>query len=184
MSLRGHSRSALAAATTERVLIVTSGPIMLAISATAIDGFLPLEETTTTGLVTVRGVSYPITDMAHWLEQPLPDQARESRVVLCGSRGRHRGFRVDPALNLTTLDFTHLRPLPPHFMGEERTWYKGLFLYQEGVALWANPEWLLGPAVGRDSLMRLDVPAWRMEDQAGHGDAIIELEVDNAERTE
>lgn len=183
MSLRGHSRFALAAATTERVLIVTSGPIMLAISATAIDGFLPLEETTT-GLVTVRGVSYQISDLAEWLGRPLSDQARESRVVLCGSRGRHRGFRVDVALSLRTVNLAQVRPLPPHFMGEERTWYKGLFLYQEGVALWANPEWLLGPAVGRDSLMRLDAPAWRMEDQAGHGDAIIELEVDNAERTE
>lgn len=182
MSLRGHSRSALAAATTERVLIVTSGPIMLAISATAIDGFLPLEETTT-GLVTVRGVSYPISDLARWLSRPRTDQARESRVVLCGSRGRHRGFRVDQVLGLTTVDLTQIRPLPPHFMGEERTWYKGVFLYRDGVALWANPEWLVGPDVGGDPLLRRLDATGLEERRAIPSGAIIEVEAIHAERT-
>ena len=38
-----------------------------------------------------------------------------------------------------------VRPLPPHFVGEERKWFAGLFLFETSVALLMNPEWLLEP---------------------------------------
>jgi len=183
MSLRGRARSVLATGATERMLIVTSGPITLAMSATAVDGLLPLDETTAAGIATVRGVSYPISGLAEWLGLPLSDEARESRVVLCGSRGRHRGFRVDQVLGLTTVDLTQIRPLPPHFTGEERTWYKGVFLYRDGVALWANPDWLAGSDVGVGFPRGPVAATQSTEAPASRPEAVVELEVVHAERT-
>ena len=67
MSLRGQTKSVAGAGATERVLVVTSGPINLAISATAVEGILPPEEAGVADPVTLREITYPITDLARRL---------------------------------------------------------------------------------------------------------------------
>ncbi len=182
MSLRGHTKSVAGAGATERMLVVTSGPINLAISATAVEGILPPEEAGMAGPVTLREITYPITDLARRLGHAPAAAATDPRVILCGSCGRHRGFKVDQVLGLTEVDIRHIRPLPPHFAGEERTWFKGYFLYREGVALWVNPDWLIVPDPG-DEPPEPHVETTRfVEAHTRPGDEIIELEVLDAER--
>ena len=36
-----------------------------------------------------------------------------------------------------------ITPLPPHFAGVEQSWFTGLFLFRDTVALLINPGWLL-----------------------------------------
>ncbi len=183
MSLRGQTKTTAGAGATERMLVVTSGPINLAISATAVEGILPPQEAGATDAVTVRETSYPITELARRLGQPSAVAARDPRIILCGSRGHHRGFRVDQVLGLTEVEISHLRPLPPHFAGEERTWFHGYFLYHEGVALWANPDWLVGPDPGGGQPDPHAGATRLAEDHAGRTGEVIEVEVLDAEGT-
>lgn len=179
MSLRGQTRSVAGAGATERMLVVTCGPMNLAISATTVEGILPPEEAGPKGPVTVRETTYPITDLARRLGHASAAGTTAPRIILCGSRGFHRGFRVDQVLGLTEVEIRQLHPLPPHFSGEERTWFNGYFLYQEGVALWANPDWLVGPDPGgepHDGAPR--VPA----EHPSLAGEVIELEALDAER--
>lgn len=182
MSLRGHTKSVAGAGATERMLVVTSGPINLAISATAVEGILPPEEAGMAGPVTLREITYPITDLARRLGHAPAAAATDPRVILCGSCGRHRGFKVDQVLGLTEVDIRHIRPLPPHFAGEERTWFKGYFLYREGVALWVNPDWLVMPDPGDEPPEPPVETARFAEAHTRPGGEIIELEVLDAER--
>ena len=183
MSLRGQTKFVAGAAVTERMLVVTSGQINLAISATAVEGILPPEEAGVAGPVTVREIVYPITDLACRLGYAPTAAAHDPRVILCGSRGCHRGFRVDQVLGLTEVEIRHFRPLPPHFAAEEKTWFKGYFPYREGIALWANPDWLVGDDPAGQAPDPL-VGATRIaEAHAGRPGEVIELEVINAERT-
>jgi len=184
MSLRGTTKSVSRIGVTERMLVVTSGQVTLAISATAVEGILPPEEAGVAGPVTVREIAYPITDLTHRLDSAPSTGARDPRVILCANRGCHRGVRVDQVLGLTEVEIRHLRPLPPHFSAEERTWFQGYFLYHEGIALWVNPDWL----VGDDPVGQTPDPlagATRITAaHAGRPGEVIELEVLNAERTE
>jgi hypothetical protein len=50
---------------------------------------------------------------------------------------------VDEVLGLTQVARSDIRPLPGQFVGPERLWFSGLFLFQSSVALVVNPEWLL-----------------------------------------
>lgn len=183
MSLRGQTKTVAGAGATERMLVVTSGPINLAISATVVESILPPEEAGGTGSVTVREIIYPVTDLARRLGHTSAAAARDPRIILCGSRGRHRGFRVDQVLGLTEVEISRLRPLPPHFTGEERTWFKGYFLYQEGVALWVNPDWLVGPDPGGEQPDPHAGATRLVEGHAGRTGEVIELEVLDAEGT-
>jgi chemotaxis signal transduction protein len=184
MSLRGRTKVAARAGAAERMLVVTSGQVTLAISATAVEGILPPEEAGAAGPVTVREIAYPITDLARRLDCAPTAAAPDPRVILCGSRGCHRGVRVDQVLGLTEVEIRHLRPLPPHFAAEERTWLKGYFLYHEGIALWANPDWLVGDDPAGQAPEPL-VGATRMaKAHAERPGEVIEVEVIHAERTE
>ena len=182
MSLRGQTKSVAGAGATERMLVVTSGPINLAISATAVEGILPPEEAGTKGSVTVREITYPITNLAERLGHIAAAGTTDPRIILCGSRGYHRGFRVDQVLGLTEAEISRLKPLPPHFTREERAWFKGYFLYHEGIALWADPDWLVGPDPGSGSPEPLGEAAHMAVAHVQQGDDIIELEVIDAER--
>ncbi len=64
MSLRGQAKPTAGAGATERMLVVASGPITLAISATAVEGILPPEEVGTAETVTTRGITYSLADLA------------------------------------------------------------------------------------------------------------------------
>lgn len=183
MSLRGQTKSVAGAGATERMLVVTSGPVNLAIPATAVEGILPPEEAGSKGPVTVREITYPITDLARRLGHASAAGTTDPRIILCGSRGFHRGFRVDQVLGLTEVETRRLHPLPPHFSGDERTWFNGYFLYHEGVALWANPDWLVGSDPGVESPGPLSGATPFTAEHSSQAGEIIELEALDAERT-
>ena len=182
MGLRGQTKTVTGAGVTERMLVVTSGPINLAISATAVEGILSPEEAGTSGAVTARGITYPLTDLARKLGHASTANAPDPRVILCGNQSLYRGFRVDHVLGLTEVEIRHLRPLPPHFTGKEKTWWKGYFLYQEGIALWANPDWLVGTDSASESPEPLVDTTRFVGEHTSQGGEIIELEVVDAER--
>jgi hypothetical protein len=67
----------------------------------------------------------------------------ESRILVCGMQSTHVAFRVDRVLGLHDTDSKKIKPLLPHFMGPERRWIAGMFLFQQTVALVLHTHWLL-----------------------------------------
>ena len=78
MSLRGQTKFVAGASVTERMLVVTSGPINLAISATVVEGILPPEEADLAGPVAVREITYPVTDLARKLGNAVATSAPDA----------------------------------------------------------------------------------------------------------
>jgi len=145
MSLLGQSKAAAAGGAFERLLVVASGPVKLALSAPIVHGMLPLGEAGIKDVATVRGITYRVTPLAgRWDGTPSPATPK-TLLLLCEYRGQHRGFTVDQVLGLIEVAPRQLRPLPSHFACEERTWFNGFFLFRGTIALWVNPDWLLAP---------------------------------------
>ncbi len=183
MSPQGKSRTEAATEVVERLLVVTSGPMNVALAAPLIEDILPPEESGAAMVVTDHEVTYRVSDLASRLGQAPDPKAPDSRVVLCGSGDRHRGFRVDRLLGHTDVDPRHIHPLPPHFTGEERAWFKGFFLFRDTIALLVNPDWLLNHETDAETP---GAPADAKRIAASrliHPGAALELEVVNAERT-
>jgi len=183
MSPQEKSRTEAATEIVERLLVVTSGPMTVALTAPLIEDILPPEESNATVVVTDHEITYRVSDLARRLGQAPATRAPDSRVVLCGYGDRHRGFRVDRLLGPTDVDPRHIHPLPPHFTGEERTWFKGFFLFRDTVALLVNPDWLLGHDADVDA-PGLPVDEKRVAaGRSNRQDEVLELEVVDAERT-
>ncbi|HEV8242380.1 MAG TPA: chemotaxis protein CheW [Nitrospirales bacterium] len=177
------SRTEAATEVVERLLVVTSGPMTVALAAPLIEDILPPEESGAAMVVTDHEVTYRVSDLASLLGQAPEPNTSDSRVILCGYGNRHRGFRVDRLLGPTDVDPRHIHSLPPHFTGEERAWFKGFFLFQDTIALLVNPDWLFNHETDAEA-PRSPADAKRVATSRliQQGEA-LELEVVNAERT-
>lgn len=184
MSLHGQSKAAAAGGAFERLLVFASGPVKLALSAPLVEGMLPLGEAGIKDIVTVRGITYRVTPLAgRWDGMPSPATPK-TLLLMCGYRGQHYGFTVDQVLGLAEVAPQEVRPLPPHFACEERTWFNGFFLFRGTIALWVNPDWLLTPGKGAAAAENFeDTAPCDTEGPCLTGD-IIDLEVIDAERAE
>ncbi len=180
MSPEGQSRAEAAAGVLERLLVVTSGPMTVALTAPIVEDILPPEESGAVMVVTDREVTYHVSDLASRFAQTPTANAPDRRVILCGCDDRHWGFRVDRVLGSTDVDSRHIHPLPPHFTGEERTWFKGFILFQDTLALLVNPDWLLSHDADAD-VPRPPTDAKRVA--ADRQSKALELEVVDAEKT-
>src|SRR5438128_1026788 len=71
MSLHGQSKAAAAGGAFERLLVVASGPVKLALPAPIVQGMLPLGEAGIKDVTTVRGITYRVTSLAgRWEGMP------------------------------------------------------------------------------------------------------------------
>lgn len=184
MSLHGQSKTAAAGGACERLLVVASGPVKLALSAPVFEGMLPLWKAGTRDVVTVRGITYRVTPLAgRWDGTPSPTTPK-TLLLLCGYRGQHRGFTVDRVLGLIEVNPRQIRPLPPHFACEERTWFNGFFLFRDTIALWVNPDWLLPPGKDADAAESFMDTATCITEAPCLTEDVIELEIIDAERAE
>ncbi len=184
MSLLGQSKAAAVDGEFERLLVVASGPVKLALPAPIVQGMLPLGEAGIKDIVTVRGNTYRVTPLAgRWNETPSPVMPK-TLLLLCEYHGQHRGFTVDKVLGLIEVAPRQIRLLPSHFACEERTWFNGFFLFRGTIALWVNPDWLLAPGDGADAAENLEDTAPCITDGPCLTGDIIELEVIDAERAE
>lgn len=126
-----------------RFLIVTVGGTHFALHADRVEGLLTVEEAASAGSLTIQGVTYAGIDLAARLQLPADADGPETRAVLL-SNGTSRGnIRVARVHGLKELEQSQVLPLPRHFHGEEQTWYQGMVLFEESVAVVLNSAWLI-----------------------------------------
>ena len=143
MSLRGRMEQVAPALGTMQVLVVVCGKTNLAIPGAIVRGVVESAEAIEARIISLFGESCRVTDLAARLGLPPSAPTPDARIILCGEHRAKQAWQVDRAIGLTDVDLQRITPLPPHFAGVEQSWFTGLFLFRETVALLLNPGWLL-----------------------------------------
>jgi len=143
MSLRGRTEQVAPALGAMQVLVVTCGKTYLAIPGAVVRGVVESAEAIEARIISLFGESCRVTDLAARLGLPPSPATPDARIILCGEHRAKQAWQVDRAIGLTDVDLQRITPLPPHFAGVEQSWFTGLFLFRETVALLLNPGWLL-----------------------------------------
>lgn len=143
MSLRSRSDKVAPALDTMQVLVVACGKTYLAIPGAIVRGVVEFGEAVEARIVSLFGEACRVTDLAARLGLPPAVLTPDMRIILCGEHRARQAWRVDRTLGLEDVNMQRITPLPPHFAGVEQSWFTGLFLFRDTVALLINPGWLL-----------------------------------------
>ena len=147
MSLRGRTEKVAPALGTMQVLVVACGKTYLAVPGAIVRGVVEFGEAVEARIVSLFGESCRVTDLAARLGLMPAALTPDMRIILCGEHRARQAWRVDRTLGLEDVDLQRITPLPPHFSGVEQSWFTGLFLFRDTVALLINPGWLLSQAM-------------------------------------
>jgi chemotaxis signal transduction protein len=143
MAFRQRVTAPTADSHTARFLVVRLHRTHLAIWAESVRGVFTERELDAKQEIVLLGERYTPMNLAARFRLPEPRHTSETRTVLC-SRDRWRcASSVDQVIGLTDIRREHILPLPRLFNGEERVWFRGLFLFNDVVALLVNPDWLV-----------------------------------------
>ncbi len=142
MSLRGR-QSRTATTRTFRFLIVTAGEVCFALQADYIQGLLTVEEAGPAEALAVQGFHYPSMDLTVRLQLQQDAVGPDTRIVLFAKDQAKARIPVSQVHGLREVEDSQVIPLPRQFRGEERTWYQGVLMFEQGVALVLNPAWLV-----------------------------------------
>ena len=164
MSLRSRTDKVAPALDTLQVLVVACGKTYLAIPGAIVRGVVEFGEAVEARIVSLFGEACRVTDLAARLGLPPAALTPDMRIILCGEHRARQAWRVDRTLGLEDVDMQRITPLPPHFAGVEQSWFTGLFLFRDTVALLVNPGWLLSQTM--DAFVSQSLP-----DQTVAGDA-------------
>lgn len=150
MSLRGHRVESAALAPIERFLIVEIDARQFALSANIVHGLLTIEERGSVDQLIVQGQEYASLDLGGRLGLAYVADGPETRIVLLAQSGIRACVRVDQVHGLVEVERPRMVPLPRQFSGEERNWYVGLVLHEDGVAIGLHTRWLLSGVTQSD----------------------------------
>lgn len=143
MSLRSRTDKVASALDTLPVLVVACGKTYLAIPGAIVRGVVEFGEAVEARIVSLFGETCRVTDLAARLGLAPVLLTPDMRIILCGEHRARQAWRVDRTLGLEDVEMQRITPLPPHFAGVEQSWFTGLFLFRDTVALLINPGWLL-----------------------------------------
>lgn len=143
MSLRSRTDKVAPALDTMQVLVVACGKTYLAIPGAIVRGVVEFGEAVEARIVSLFGDSCRVTDLAARLGLAPVLLTPDMRIILCGEYRARQAWRVDRTLGIEDVDMQRITLLPPHFAGVEQSWFAGLFLFRDTVALLINSGWLL-----------------------------------------
>ena len=144
MSLRGHHRTESTREEGISFLVVRLGETSLALPADGVRGVLTPAEAGVGDSINAVGITYRYLNLADMLALSAEFDTTDTRVVLYSNGRSHAAVRVEQVFGLTEVEPTQCVPLPAQFRADERTWFSGMILHEEGLALIVNPTWLLG----------------------------------------
>lgn len=143
MSVQNRTEPVDSLVATIQVLMVRCGSTYLGVPADISHGVLEPDNLDSEDARAGLGLKYPFTDLPGRLGLPASAAGPRTRIVLCARGGAQKAIRIDELFGLTDIEQRRIRSLPPHFTGPERTWFSGLFVFQDDIAFLVNPTWLL-----------------------------------------
>ncbi len=155
MSLRGGVHTVVSAAKMLEFLMVACGQTHFALQADVVRSVIRPDEGDAEHLLSTFGVTTVPVHLSERFGLTGSYLSPDSRIVVCGVQSAHVAFRVDRVFGLHDIDSASIKPLLPHFMGPERRWIAGMFLFQQTVALVLHTDWLLSDGHGGRALPSL-----------------------------
>lgn len=152
MSLRGRLHTVIPAAKILEFLMVACGQTHFAIQADTVRSVIRPEESDAEAILSTFGITTVPVHLSEQFGLTGSYLSPESRILVCGMHGTNFAFRVDRVMGLHDIDTGDIKPLLPHFVGSERRWIAGMFLYQQTVALVLHTAWLLSNDRGSRAL--------------------------------
>ncbi|MEX5214888.1 MAG: chemotaxis protein CheW [Nitrospiraceae bacterium] len=143
MAFRQRVAADTVASQTARFLLVRLHRTYLAIWAESVRGVFTEREFDARQEIVLLGERYAPMNLAARFRLPDPGRTSDTRTVLYSRDRWGCASSVDQVLGLIDIRREHILPLPRLFSGEERTWFRGLILFQDSVALLINPDWLV-----------------------------------------
>jgi hypothetical protein len=134
-------------------LLVTCTHTHVAIPADIIRGIVKPDDDGKDDALAVLRAHTDVTDLADRFGVSSSSFSSEARIVVCGTHNARRAFRVHAIVGLEDVESTRIKPLLPHFIGPEREWFSGMFLFRETIALVVQPSWLLSDDRQRGGLL-------------------------------
>ncbi len=147
MSLRGRRDHVAPTLGTMQVLVVACGRTYLAIPGAIVRGVVEFGDAVEARIVSLFGETCRVTDLAARLGLPPAVLTPDMRIILCGEHRARQAWRVDRTLGIEDVDLQAISPLPPHFTGVEQSWFTGMFLFRDTVALMLNAGWLMSQSM-------------------------------------
>lgn len=129
-------------ASSTRFVIVTLGGRYLALDAEVIQGVLTLEEAGYDENPTSHGMVYRAINLADRLNLSIDQGGVDTRIVLLSEREARGSIRVNSVQGLLETHHSQLLPLPAHFSGAERDWYRGMILFDRSIAMVLSTAWV------------------------------------------
>lgn len=145
MSVSGKREECVSPTSTSppRFVITTIGGRYLAFEAEHIQGVLTSEDGEFLPAPVVKGVTYPVVNLAVRLNLVSERRWDGTEVVLLAD-GTCRGcVWVQKVHGILEAHRSQVLPLPAQFCGPERGWYRGMVLFDHNVALVMNTTWVL-----------------------------------------
>lgn len=155
MTLRTRTEKALMASGVDvaSFLLVTCTHTYIAIPAGIIRGIVKPDDDGKDDALAVLGAHTDVTDLTDRFGASSSSFSSEARIIVCGTHNARRAFRVHAIVGLEDVESTKIKPLLPHFIGPEREWFSGMFLFRETIALVVQPSWLLSDDRQRGGLL-------------------------------
>jgi CheW-like domain len=147
MSLRGRRDNVASRLGTMQVLVVACGRTYLAIPGAIVRGVVEFGDAVEARIVSLFGETCRVTDLAARLGLPPAVLTPDMRIILCGEHRARQAWRVDRTLGIEDIELQAIKPLPPHFVGVEQSWFTGMFLFRDTVALTLNAGWLMSQSM-------------------------------------
>jgi len=147
MSLRGRRDNVAPTLGTMQVLVVACGRTYLAIPGAIVRGVVEFGDAVEARIVSLFGEACRVTDLAARLGLPPAVLTPDMRIILCGEHRARQAWRVDRTLGIEDVDLQTITPLSPHFVGVEQSWFTGMFLFRDTVALMLNAGWLMSQSM-------------------------------------
>jgi chemotaxis signal transduction protein len=152
VSLRGHLHTVIPAAKMLEFLMVACGQTHFAIQADTVRSVIRPEEGDVDAMLSTFGITTAPVHLSEQFGLTGSYLSPESRILVCGMQATHFAFQVDRVMGLHDIDTANVKPLLPHFIGPERRWIAGMFLFQQTVALVLHIGWLLSKDRGSRAL--------------------------------
>lgn len=78
------------------------------------------------GVINLRGVVIPVADMRKRFDQPVDNESRKNRIVICSLAGRVIGLLVDEVLEVRRYSRKEISPAPRFIKGGNADYFLGV----------------------------------------------------------
>jgi chemotaxis signal transduction protein len=143
MSIQEQGVSAPSASSSRRFLILTISGRYLAVDAGSVEGVLTIKESESGEDPAIHSIVDRTVSLAMQLGGSDVPKHPTTRVVLLMDREMRGSIRVSDVHGILEIQQFQILPLPAHFSGVERHWYRGMILFEKSIAMILNPTWLL-----------------------------------------